>query len=86
LVDVPFVPSTTLAKPIARTVFVFVDGQKLEADRYELHANFLHVSADGQDRSIPLSALDMKKTVAINRERGINLKIPSSDREIFLAF
>ncbi len=86
LMNVPPVQSTVLAKPIPKTVFVFADGDKMEADRYELHANFLHVSAEGQDRSIPLSALDIKKTIAINRERGINIKIPTTANEVFLAF
>jgi thiol-disulfide isomerase/thioredoxin len=81
-------PTTTevLAKPIPKTVFVFTDGDRLEADHYTLYAKFLHVTADGQDRSIPLSALDVPKTVALNRERGINIKFPSRGNEVFLAF
>ncbi len=73
-------------KPIPKTIFVFTDGEKLEADHYVLHATFLHVTADGQDRSIPLSALDQKKTVSVNQERGIAIKFPASRSEVFLAF
>jgi thiol-disulfide isomerase/thioredoxin len=86
LINVAPSSGAALAKPIPKTVFVFTDGAQLEADHYTLYATFLHVTADGQERSIPLSALDVKKTVAANRERGINLKIPSNGSEMFLAF
>ena len=86
LVYVPPTQAIVPAKAIPKTIFVFMDGARLEADQYELHATFLHVSAEGQDRSIPLSALDIKKTIAVNQERGINLKIPTSSNEVFLAF
>jgi len=85
-INVPAMPSAVLAKPIPKTIFVFSNGERLEADHYILYPKFLHVTADGQDRSIPLSALDIKKTIAVNRERGINLNIPSSGSELFLAF
>lgn len=86
LINVAPVASAPLAKPIPKTVFVFTDGDQLEADHYMLYANFLHVTAEGQERSIPLSALDVKKTMAVNRERGINIHIPTSGSEVFLAF
>jgi thiol-disulfide isomerase/thioredoxin len=86
LVNVPPAVNPTIAKPIPKTIFVFTDGARLEADHYELNTKFLNVTAEGQQRSIPLSALDVQKTVAANRERGIDLKIPSNGNEIFLAF
>ena len=86
LINVPSGPSAALAKPIPKTVFIFTNGDQLEADHYTMYSNFLHVTAEGQERSIPISALDVKKTVAANRERGINLKIPTSGSEVFLAF
>ncbi len=86
LINVPQAPHAVLAKPIPKTVFVFTDGEQLEADHYILYSNFLHVTAEGQDRSIPISALDVKKTLAINHERGVLLKIPTSGSEVFLAF
>ena len=86
LINVAPTASAPLAKPIPKTVFVFTDGDQLEADHYMLYSSFLHVTADGQDRSIPISALDVKKTVAVNRERGINIHIPTSGSEVFLAF
>jgi thiol-disulfide isomerase/thioredoxin len=85
-INVPAMQSAVAAKPTPKTVFVFVNGDRFEADHYVLHATFLHVTAEGQDRSIPLSALDIPKTIAVNRKRGINLKIPTSGSEVFLAF
>lgn len=86
LINVPATPNVALAKPIPKTIFVFTGGEQLEADHYTMYSNFLHVTAEGQERSIPISALDIKKTVAVNRERGINIKIPTSGSEVFLAF
>jgi thiol-disulfide isomerase/thioredoxin len=86
LVNVPPTANRIAARPIPKTIFVFSDGARLEADHYELNATFLRVTAGGQERSIPLSALDIKKTIAVNRERGIDLKIPANGNEIFLAF
>jgi hypothetical protein len=85
-INVPATPSTVTAKATPKTIFVFVNGERFEADHYVLHASFLHVTVEGQDRSIPLSALDIPKTIAVNRDRGINLKIPTSGSEVFLAF
>jgi hypothetical protein len=65
---------------------VFANGEQMEADHYVLQANVLHVTADGQERSIPLSALDLKQTIALNHKRGIDLKIPTNGSEVFLAF
>ncbi len=86
LINVPPVANAALAKPIPKTVFVFTNGDQLEADHYTMYSNFLHVTAEGQERSIPISALDVKKTIAANRQRGINLRIPTSGSEVFLAF
>jgi len=86
LINVAPTPNAVLAKPIPKTIFIFSDGEQLEADHYILYSKFLHVTAGGQERSIPLSALDIKKTVAANHERGINIRIPAGGNELFLAF
>jgi len=86
LITVPPIPSAATAKPLPKTVFIFANGDQLEADHYMLHSDFLYVTAGGQEQSIPLGALDLKKTIAVNHERGIELKIPKSGSEIFLAF
>ena len=51
-----------------------------------MDATSLHVEVDGQQRTIALSKLDMKTTLAVNHQRGVDLNIPQSRSEIFLAF
>ena len=83
------VPSTTdkaPAKPLAKTIFVLAGGEQFEADHYMLGNGVLHVTVAGQDRDIPLDVLDVKTTLALNHQRGIDLKIPTSTNQIFLAF
>lgn len=80
------VPPAIASKPEPKTIFVFTNGDRIEADHYSVRTGFVHVTTDGQDVSIPVSSLDVKKTEAVNRERGINLKLPASSNEVLLAF
>jgi thiol-disulfide isomerase/thioredoxin len=86
LINVPVGQSTLPLKPVPKTIFVLANGDRLEADHYALYPTSLHVIVGGQQRTIALSALDMKATVAVNRERGINLNIPKSRGEVFVTF
>ena len=86
LIEVPRARSAPPTKPGRKTIFVLANGDRLEADRYTLDATSLHAVADGQQRTIALSELDMKATVAVNRERGVDLKIPKSRNEVVVAF
>ncbi len=86
LINVPVGQSTLPLKPVPKTIFVLANGDRLEADHYALYPTSLHVVVGGQQRTIALSALDMKATVAVNRERGINLNIPKSRGEVFVTF
>ena len=71
--------------PQAATVFVLSSGERLETHEYVLTADSVRVTLAGQPRTIAMSALDVKATLAANHERGIDLKIPASRHEIFLA-
>ena len=86
VIEVPRAQRTPLPKPGPKTIFVFANGERLEADHYTLDARFLHVVVVGQQRTIPLSVLDIKATIAVNQARGIDLKIPKSPNEAFVAF
>lgn len=86
VVNVPLAPSVPGSKPLPKTVFFFLNGEQLEADRYLLRPGVLELTVDGRPRQIPLSTLDLKKTVAVNHQRGIDFKIPTTSSEIFLAF
>jgi len=80
---VPSLPQTSPATPKAATVFVLSDGERVETHDYILTADLVRLSAGGLQRSIPMRAVDMQKTIAANRERGIELKMPSR-HEVFL--
>jgi hypothetical protein len=73
-------------KPARKTIFVLANGERLESDDYTMEAGTLHVTVGGEQRKIPLSALDAKATVELNRQRGIDLKIPKSRNEVSVSF
>jgi thiol-disulfide isomerase/thioredoxin len=74
---------TATAAPQAATVFVMSSGERLETHQFVLTSESVSVTVDGLKRSIPMSELDVKATVAANHERGIELKMPSR-HEVFL--
>lgn len=85
MIVIPGVQTVPHAKaaPKVATVFVLSDGQHVETHDYILTAESVRLTAGGLQRSIPMSALDMKATIAANHERGIELKMPSR-HEVFL--
>jgi thiol-disulfide isomerase/thioredoxin len=86
LIEVPRARRSTPAKPAPKTIFVYANGERLEADHYTLDATSLHVLVDGEQRTIALSELDMSATIAVNRERGIDLTVPKNRSEVVVAF
>lgn len=73
-------------KPARKTIFVLASGERLESDDYTMGAGTLHVTVGGEQRAIALSALDVKATLALNRQRGIDLKIPQNRNEVYVSF
>ena len=67
-------------------MFILTNGERFEAQRYLLTRDNLYVTVDRQQRTIPLSMLDINATVAADRERGISLRIPADRNEISLSF
>jgi hypothetical protein len=86
IIDVPGAAENAPAKPRVPVVFVLTSGERLEARRYTLTADFLDTGTNGQRRHIPIAALDREATLAANRQRGIDLKFPSDPNEISLGF
>jgi cytochrome c biogenesis protein CcmG, thiol:disulfide interchange protein DsbE len=70
--------------PEAPAVFVLSTGERLETHEYILTADSVRLTIGGQQRTIAMSALDVKATLAANHEREIDLKFPASRHEIFL--
>ena len=87
LIEVPQAKGTPItSKPAQPTLFVLANGDRLEARRYMLTTDSLRVEIGRQQRRISLPEIDVDATIAANRERGIDLKIPTGKNEIFLGF
>jgi peroxiredoxin len=86
VIEMPVSPRSEPSKPSPKTIFVLANGERLESDHYTMEKGVLHVAVDGGQRTITLSELDLKATAALNRERGIDLKIPQNRNEVYVAF
>jgi thiol-disulfide isomerase/thioredoxin len=89
VIELPPAPSARRSlppKPSPKTIFVLANGERLESGEYTMEAGILHVTVGGERRAIALSALDQKATTALNRQRGIDLKIPQSRNEVYVGF
>jgi hypothetical protein len=87
LIEVPQTKEAdATSKPEPPTLFVFANGERLEARRYMLTADSLQVETGRQQRTISIGKLDLDATIAANRERGIDLQIPTDSNHIFLGF
>lgn len=73
-------------KPIPKTIFVLTNGERLESDHYVIGGGFVDANVAGEQRHIALASLDAKKTIALNHEHGVDLKLPTSKNEVFLGF
>jgi hypothetical protein len=74
------------SKPELPTLFIFANGERLEARRYMLTADSLQVETGRQQRTILIGEVDLDATIAANRQRGIDLQIPTDRNHILLGF
>ena len=86
LLEIPKGQSAPPPKSLPPTMFVLSNGERLETHHYTIIAGSLHITLEGNERTIPLDALDLKATLAANHERGIDLKLPTRPGEISLGF
>jgi|SRR5271166_1275558 len=86
LIEVPQTKDGPTSRPGPPTLFVFANGERLEARRYVLTAESLHLEIGRQERTVSIGKLDLDATVAANRERGIDLRIPTDENHILLGF
>ncbi len=77
------VPSA-VASPAA--IFILANGDRLESGEYTLTAESVQVVQNGVHRTIPISAVNVPATLAANKQRGIDLKIPANKSQMVLAF
>jgi hypothetical protein len=73
------------ASPPPPAVFILSSGERLESSHYLVSSNSVQVQQGDTQRTIPISALNVDATVAANRARGIDLRIPSKG-QIMLGF
>jgi hypothetical protein len=73
-------------EPLPPAVFIMLNGDRLEASRYVLTVHSLRLQQGQTERTIPLSTVNMQASIAANRERGIDLNVPSHRGEITLGF
>lgn len=86
VIVIPNPSKSAETKPLPATVFLLTNGERLETRRYLLTANSVSLTLHGNQRTIPLQMLDLDATIAANRDRGIDLRIPNDRGEIALRF
>ena len=73
-------------KPSAVAIFILTNGHRIESANYIVKVDSVQLEEKGMWRTIPLSSLNVKETVAANKERGIDLVIPDNANQITLSF
>ena len=86
VIEIPGAANSAPAKMLEPTIFILANGERLETRRYVLTASHLSVNIERRQRTVPLDMLDINATIAANRERGIDLQIPTDRTEISLSF
>jgi hypothetical protein len=86
LVEVPLDGPATPAKEQPPAMFVLQNGQHIESDRYTVSDKSVTIDVGRQQRTIPLSDLDMNETMAANRQRGVDIAFPRDSNSLFISF
>jgi hypothetical protein len=86
VIEIPHVATSAVPKALPPTVFILTSGERLEGERFVLTANSLSINAQRIPRTIPLDMINIDATLAANRDRGIDLRIPNDRNEISLRF
>jgi hypothetical protein len=86
LIEIPNTSKTAHRQPLPATIFVLMTGERLETQRYLLTASSLSATVQHTQRTIPREMLDLEATLAANRERGLDLRIPENRNEVSVRF
>ena len=86
VIEIPGAANQKEGTPPPPAIFVLINGERVETQRFVITFNSLSVNIDRRERVIPLEAVDLGATTAANRERGINLRIPADRNEVSLSF
>jgi len=72
---------------VVPAVFVLADGQRLEAQHYTITNKFVYLTeSQGTTRTVPIANLNLTATISANKQRGIDLRVPSSSNQVLLSF
>jgi hypothetical protein len=74
------------APPPPPAIFILANGDHIETTRYLVSVNSVRVEQNGMQRTIPLSDLNMKETIAANHAHGLDIKFPTDRTQIMLGF
>ena len=74
------------AAPTPPAIFILSSGERIESSKYTLTAKSLTIDQGDKSRTIPITALNIDATVAANRARGVDIKIPTNKNQIMLGF
>jgi hypothetical protein len=86
LIEIPNESKAAHRQPLPATIFVLMSGERVETQRYLLTASSLSATVQHSQRTIPLEMLDLQATLAANRERGLDLRIPENRNEVSVRF
>ncbi|MGC2210841.1 MAG: hypothetical protein WA532_12095 [Candidatus Korobacteraceae bacterium] len=86
ITELPVSAGSTASAPPPAALFILTNGERIETRQYLVTYNQVQLTVDRQPRTIPLSTLDMNATLAADRERGIDLRIPAGRNEVSLGF
>jgi hypothetical protein len=86
VIEIPNASKTAKRQSLPATIFVLTSGEKLETQGYLLTASSLYATVQHRQRTIALEMLDMEATLSVNRERGLDLRIPENRNEVSVRF
>lgn len=86
MTELPGATAAAAAAPLPPAMFILTSGERIEARQYLVTYDRVQLTVDRQPRTIPLSMLDVNATLAADRQRGIDLRIPSGQNEVSLGF
>ena len=86
ITELPVTASSAASAPLPPAMFILTNGERIESQQYLVTYDQVQLTVDRQPRTIPLSMLDLNATLAADRQRGIDLRIPAGKNEISLGF
>jgi hypothetical protein len=86
LIEIPGGVATSTPQPRIPAVFLFADGNRIEAEDYMVTKDDLFITTNGQKQRYPVKSLDQPGTKAANIERGIVITFPRTNSEFNLNF